>query len=456
MYTVLLSGGSGKRLWPLSNDLRSKQYLRLLPREDGGPPCSMVQRVWDQLAQAGLDQRLICASSGQVEILKSQLGPVPVAIEPDRRDTFPAVALSCAYIRSVLGGRDGDAVCVLPVDPYAEVGFFEAVRGLEAVLDRSGAQVVLLGARPDGPSEKYGYILPGERREGYWDVRGFVEKPDPAKARLLLDRGALWNCGVFCFRLGAMLERLAYYHAPSDYDRLFAQYECLPRVSFDYEVLEKADKLAAVAYGGPWCDLGTWSALTRRMGPASLGAARLEGCENTRVINELDVPVVALGTRNLVAVAAWDGILVADAAAADRVKEVLQTLQPKPRYEERRWGTVKTLDIAQNEEGFVLTRKLLMFAGQYSSYHFHREREEAVTILRGRGELQVEGLRTTVRQGSTVTIPRGKRHGFHAYEDLEFIEIHIGRTMGDEDINRLTFDWKRIPEIEGMEGGGIP
>ena len=134
----------------------------------------------------------------------------------------------------------------------------------------------------------------------------------------------------------------------------------------------------------------------------------------------------------------------------------MKTLRPKPRYEERRWGTVKTLDIAQNEEGFVLTRKLLMFGGQYSSYHFHRQREEAVTILRGRGELRVEGLRTTVCQGSTVTIPRGKRHGFHAYEDLEFIEIHIGKTMGDEDINRLTFDWQQIPDIENEKRGEKP
>lgn len=448
MYTVLLSGGSGKRLWPLSNDLRSKQYLRLITHEKEDRSCSMVQRVWTQLENAGLTNRLICASSGQIEILRNQLGPVPIVAEPDRRDTFPAVALSCAYIKSVLGGQDDDVVCVLPVDPYTEKAYFDTIRQLEQVLKGSGADIALMGAEPSAPSGKFGYIVPKGHRDGYFEVARFAEKPDRATAERLIAQGALWNCGVFCFRLGLILKRLQYYHAPIDYDTLFAQYDRLPRISFDYEVLEKADKLVAVPFKGMWSDLGTWSALTRTMHMPTLGNVQLNGCEDTHVINELDLPVVALGTKNLVVIAAWDGILVADAASADGIKDVLSSMHLKARYEERRWGTIKTIDVSQNDEGFVLTRKILMFGGQYSSYHFHKERDEAVTILRGRGELDVEGVTTTIRQGTTITIPRGKRHGFRTFEDMEFLETHIGKTIGDEDINRLTFDWSQIPAIE--------
>lgn len=450
MYTVLLSGGSGKRLWPLSNDLRSKQYLKLTTKElPPHEPCSMVQRVWSQLESAGLSgNSLVCASSGQVEIIRSQLGSVPVAVEPDRRDTFPAIALSCAYIKSELGGQDNDIICILPVDPYTEAGYFHTVSLLETALTQSGADIALMGAVPTEPSSKYGYILPGSRANGYIDVKGFHEKPNTEKAESLIQNGALWNCGVFCFRLGSVLKRARTYGVSEDYAGMYSQYDRLPKISFDYEVLEKAKNLVMLPFDGMWTDLGTWDALAGQMQSPTLGRAYLHGCDNTHAINEQDIPLIAMGTKDVVIVAAWDGILVADAAHADYVKDVTKTMPFKPMYEERRWGTIKTLDIADTADGFVLTRKILMFAGCSSSYHFHHEREEAVTVLRGRGEVRVEGVSTIISQGTTITIPRGKRHGFRAFEDLEFMEIHIGRTIGDEDINRLTFDWREIAGIE--------
>lgn len=455
MYTVLLSGGSGKRLWPLSNDLRSKQYLKLTAMD--APPyesCSMVQRVWAQLAAAGFaDKRLICASSGQLEIIRSQLGNVPVAVEPDRRDTFPAVALSCAYIKSELGAGDDDIVCMLPVDPYTEQGYFETAAALERTLIESGADIALMGAVPTEPSAQYGYIVPGEKAGGFLPVSQFREKPGEATARALIAQGALWNCGVFCFRLGYVLEAARAYGVPEDYRGMYAAYDRLPKRSFDYEVLEQAERLVVLPFEGHWADLGTWSALAEQMREPVSGQAFLHQCENTHAINELDIPLVVMNTKDLVIVAAWDGILVTDAAHAGQVKNVIGNMCLKAMYEERRWGTIKTVDITDSAEGFVLTRKILMFAGASSSYHFHREREEAVTVLRGRGEFLVEGVTTVISQGTTITIPRGKRHGFRAFEDLEFMEIHIGQTIGDEDINRLTFDWA---EIEAVERGNQP
>ena len=209
MYYVLLSGGSGKRLWPLSNEARPKQYLKLVNRETNSMErCSMLQRVWDQLEEAGMAQTtVITAGREQVELIKSQVREAEIAVEPEARDTFAAVLLSCAWLYSKGGASEDDYAAIMPVDPYTEGSYFETVKSLEDVMRRSGAEVGLMGAVPGYPSIKYGYILPGEREDGWIKVKGFAEKPDEDQARELMGQGALWNCGVFCVRIGDMLKR---------------------------------------------------------------------------------------------------------------------------------------------------------------------------------------------------------------------------------------------------------
>ncbi|MET3937909.1 mannose-1-phosphate guanylyltransferase [Paenibacillus sp. PvP094] len=164
MRIVLLSGGSGKRLWPLSNDTRSKQFLKVLEGPQGQSE-SMVQRVWRQLQQTGLSElATIATSKPQVEILRSQLGEeVDLVVEPERRDTFPAIALTAVYLYSVQGVGLNETVAILPVDPYVEESFFYKVTELEQVLEISGAELALIGVQPTHPSEKYGYIVPAQR-----------------------------------------------------------------------------------------------------------------------------------------------------------------------------------------------------------------------------------------------------------------------------------------------------
>lgn len=212
MKLVLLSGGSGKRLWPLSNDSRSKQFLKVLESPLGEPE-SMVQRVWRQLGEAGLaESSYLATGRGQVEMIQSQLGgDVKIIVEPERRDTFPAIALTAVYLYSVEGVLPDETVAILPVDPYVEGSFFGAVSELEQALDATGANLALIGVVPEHPSEKYGYIIPsgGEAQEnGVMPVNGFLEKPDRLRAEELIGQGALWNCGVFAFRLGYLLNIL--------------------------------------------------------------------------------------------------------------------------------------------------------------------------------------------------------------------------------------------------------
>lgn len=446
MYYVLLSGGSGKRLWPLSNDARPKQYLKVVNKENNSMEhCSMLQRVWEQLGEAGIaGQAVITAGSEQVELIKSQVKEARIAVEPGRRDTFAAVLLSCSWLLKHGASRE-DYAAIMPVDPYTEGSYFETVKKLEAIMRESGAEVGLMGAAPSYPATKYGYILPGARKGGWFEVRGFAEKPDEEKAEALLKEGALWNCGVFCVKIGDILERTKKYGVSEEYDALCAAYESLPKISFDYEVLEKADHLAAVEFDGYWKDLGTWDALADQMSTDTIGNVVLDDtCENTQVINELKMPVAVMGTRDLVVVAAQDGILVADKSQTANVKAIASAFDARPMFEERRWGTLETLDDTESQGQTTLTRKICIYDGMTSSYHYHEHRDEIWTVLRGTGELILEGTKIPLSQGKAVCIRKNQRHAVKAFHDFEYIEIHVGTSSGNEDINRITFHWDEI------------
>ncbi len=360
MYVVLLSGGSGKRLWPLSNDLRSKQYIKLLPDPyDPKRQVSMVQRVWKQLGRAGLVQTaLICAGKSQKEILEAELGDVPLAMEPERRDTFPAVALSCTYLISEMGAKEDDVVCFIPVDPYVDDNYFETLKKLEKVVKSTDADIVLMGAKPTYPSSKYGYIIPSAHHQEYMDVAGFKEKPSKQEAEKFINQGALWNCGVFCFKIGLIVEKLENYHAPTSYPKLWQNYSSLPKKSFDYEVLESAKNLKAVPFSGMWKDLGTWNTLTEEMSEKTHGRVIMsDHNKNTHVVNELDIPVVVSGMQDAVVVAAYDGILVSSKGESAHLKDLLKEFQQSPMYEEKKWGVVKTIE----QSGSTSIKKLLVF-----------------------------------------------------------------------------------------------
>ncbi len=446
MYYVLLSGGSGKRLWPLSNDARPKQYLKVVNKENNSMDrCSMLQRVWEQLTEAGIaGQAVITAGRDQVELIKSQVKEARIAVEPGQRDTFAAVLLSCAWLLKQ-GASHEDYAAIMPVDPYTEGSYFETVKKLEAVMRESGAEVGLMGAAPGYPATKYGYILPGEKKDGWMEVRGFAEKPDEEKAEALLKEGALWNCGVFCVKIGDILERTKKYGVPEDYDDLCAAYDSLPKISFDYEVLEKAEHLAVVEFDGYWKDLGTWDALADQMSTDTIGNVVLsDTCENTQVINELKMPVAVMGTRDLVVVAAQDGILVADKSESAGVKAIASAFDSRPMFEERRWGTLETLDDTESQGQTTLTRKICIYDGMTSSYHYHEHRDEIWTVLRGSGELILEGTKIPLSQGKAVCIRKNQRHAVKAFHDFEYIEIHVGTSSGNEDINRITFNWDEI------------
>jgi len=440
MRLVLLSGGSGKRLWPLSNDSRSKQYLKLFGK---GNKMSMLQRMCAQLKETGLlENAVIVSSRGQLEILQNQLGSkLDIALEPDRRDTFPAALLAASYLVDRKGASEDEAVCFLPVDPHASSDYFELIKSLEDVLFNSKAQVALMGIKPTYNSAKYGYITKKENFGSYYKVKDFIEKPSEDNASLLIQNGAMWNSGVFCCKISFLTDFLKKYELPVSYEKLCEQYDRLPKISLDYKILESGPNMVAADYDGDWKDLGTWNTLTEEMSSNSIGKVIMDKSKNTSVINETDLPCIVLGAENMIVVASPDGFLVAEKHQSSFVKKYVENVNARPMYEERRWGTIKIIDISEN----TLTRKIKLYSGMNSSFHHHVKHKEIWTILDGKGEMVLGDKKMTVKMGDVIQVPENTDHALRAIEDMEFIEVQVGKNIED-DTTRTTLDWNKIME----------
>ncbi|TWT03602.1 sugar phosphate nucleotidyltransferase [Planomicrobium sp. CPCC 101079] len=448
MKFVLLSGGSGQRLWPLSNDSRSKQFIKVLD-DVNGKKISMVQRVWKQLEKNILTKECVIATNyAQVDVIKAQLGSeVPIVTEPERRDTFPAIALAAVYLYSIQKCSLDEVVAILPVDPYVEDDFFKRIQDLEVSLRESGAELALLGVKPTYPSEKYGYIVPDKsNNSNYLNVNYFKEKPSADIAKNLIENDALWNCGVFAFKLKFIINLLIEKGFPIHYSALLESYHLLPKNSFDYEIVEKAKQIISLSYNGYWKDLGTWNTLTDEMNSTVTGKGIIsEDVENSHIINELDIPITLLGLSNTVVAASPDGILVTDKEVSPKVKEYVSKFNGRPMYEERRWGWYRVLEHTKYPEGNeVLIKRIGINAGENLSYQIHYKRSEIWTIVKGEGIFAYNNQLSHLRTGDVVNIPLAAKHAIRATTNMEIIEVQTGSELIEEDIYREAFSWDEI------------
>lgn len=449
MNLILLSGGSGKRLWPLSNDVRSKQFLKLLTDENGQKQ-SMVQRVYSQIKTAQPEADIVIATGiSQIDAIRGQLGNnVDIVLEPERRDTFPAIVLASAYLALEKGMNEDEVVVVLPVDPYTELKYFQTLDKMEDAVKEGHGDIVLMGIKPTFPSPKYGYIVPnGMVSEGMHNVSHFTEKPSYEVAEQLIKQGAVWNGGVFAFKLGYLMNLTREFVEFDSYQELYSKYNLLEKISFDYEVVEKANSIAMVQYEGEWKDLGTWSTLTDEMSGRALGIVSMGECENTYVVNELSIPLLAMGTKNLVVAASPDGIIVSDINASARIKPFVDEFQTKgyskrPMYEERRWGEYTVIDSRNYEDGTKsLTKYLTLNAGKSLSYQMHHHRDEIWTITNGSADFILDGEIQRITRGDVVYIKKKQKHAIKAIENLHFIEVQIGDILIEEDTEKISLEW---------------
>jgi mannose-1-phosphate guanylyltransferase len=430
MNIILLSGGSGKRLWPLSNDVRSKQFIKLF-KDSNGEYESMVQRVYRQIRSVDSHASVtIATSKSQVSAIHNQLGTgVGICVEPCRRDTFPAIALATTYLHDVMGVDEKESVVVCPVDPYVEDEYFKALQKLGELAAQSRANLVLMGIEPTYPSEKYGYIIP-EDTSPVSNVRTFKEKPDAATAQRYIEQGALWNGGVFAYRLEYVLKRAHELIDFTDYQDLFHKYDTLTKISFDYAVVEKEPSIQVLRFHGDWKDIGTWNTLTEAMDESCVGNAILnDTCENVHVVNELDMPILCMGLKNAVISASPEGILVSDKEQSSYIKPFVDKIDQQIMFAEKSWGSFRVLDVEEES----LTIKVTLNPGHRMNYHSHERRDEMWTIISGRGRTIVDGMEQAVQAGDVITMQAGCRHTIIAETELKIMEVQLGKEISVHD-----------------------
>lgn len=435
MNIILLSGGSGKRLWPLSNDVRSKQFIKLF-KNDENQYESMVQRVYRQITTVDPDVRLtIATSKSQVSAIKNQLDDnVAVCVEPCRRDTFPAIVLAAAYLHDELGVGEEEAVVVCPVDPYVDNTYYESVKTLQELAEEGKSNLTLMGIEPTYPSEKYGYIIP-ESGEKVSRVSEFKEKPDVENAKKYIERNALWNAGIFAFKIGYLLEKAHQLIEFENYKDLFEKYESLNKISFDYAVVEKESSIQVLRYSGDWKDVGTWNMMSEVMADETKGKVVLdETCENTNVVNELNVPILCMGCKDMIVAASGDGILISDKERSGYMKPYVEKIETEAMFAEKSWGTYTVMDVQPGS----MTVKVSMKAGEKMSYHMHNHREEVWTVVSGEGKVTVNDKEKYLRVGDVISLPQKCKHMAEAITDLNMIEVQLGDEISVDD--KIKFD----------------
>lgn len=437
MNIILLSGGSGKRLWPLSNDIRSKQFIKLF-KDDAGEYESMVQRVYRQITTVDAQAKVtIATSKTQVSAIHNQLGGgVGISVEPCRRDTFPAIALATAYLHDVQGVPEEEAVVVCPVDPYVEQDYFKALKDLGEQAAKGEANLVLMGIEPTYPSEKYGYIIPCGK-ENISDVETFKEKPKEETARAYIKQGALWNGGVFAYKLKYVLDKAHELIDFIDYDDLYQKYETLEKISFDYAVVEKESKIQVMRFGGQWKDLGTWNTLTEAMVEDSIGnVIHNDTCQEVHIVNELDMPILCMGLKNVIVSASPEGILVADKEQSSYIKPYVDKLDNQIMFAEKSWGSFHVLDVNADS----MTIKVTLNPGHKMNYHSHKYRDEIWNIISGKGTVIIDGMKQDVETGDVVTMQAGCRHTIIAETELKVIEVQLGREISIHDKQKFQLE----------------
>ena len=245
-------------------------------------------------------------------------------------------------------------------------------------------------------------------------------------AKKYIEQGALWNAGVFGFRLRYMLDKAEEILATSDYTALYDGYAELKKISFDYAVGERESSIDVLRFNGAWKDLGTWNTLTESMDESIYGQGITDDtCENVSILNELDMPIIAMGMRNAVIAASPEGILVSDLEQSSYIKPYVDTLDTKVRYAEKSWGEFRVIDVEEES----LTLRVILNPGHEMNYHSHEHRDEIWTVLSGEGAILVDGAARRVTAGDVISIPAGAKHTIHAFDTLRVMEIQLGRDI---------------------------
>ncbi len=457
---VLLCGGSGSRLWPLSRKSYPKQFAKIVGDE------SLFQASAKRLSGAEFAAPMVVTAADYRFVVTEQLAAVGLGasatvIEPEGRNTAPAIAAAAV----ILAQTDPDMLMLVAPSDHVilDVAAFRAAVETASVAAKAG-RLVTFGILPNRPETGYGYLeLGAAAADGSVDLKRFVEKPElPEAERMVAGGGYLWNAGIFLFSVGAILQAFEA-HAPGilaaargavasaktdlHFTRLDGpEWARADATSIDYAVMEKAQNLSVVPFEGRWSDLGDWDAVWREDASGAdvvlHGAATSIDCKNVLLRSEHEgQQIVGLGVENLIAVAMPDAVLVADKSRAQDVRKIVDRLKDEGRSQAdtlprdyRPWGWFESLALSDRFQ----VKRITVNPGGRLSLQSHEHRSEHWIVVEGTAQVTIDDTVQSVEANQSVYIPLGAIHRMEnlGHEPMVLIEVQTGDYFGEDDIKR--------------------
>jgi mannose-1-phosphate guanylyltransferase/mannose-6-phosphate isomerase len=447
LKSVILAGGVGTRLWPLSRTFQPKQFLKI----DGH---SLFQETFLRALRLSAPGDIIIVTnevhqylvSNQLEELGYVLSESQVLKEPVGKNTLPAITWAMSEIRKRFGESE---VVIFPSDHKLGESATDEIKGATGI---ASEYLVLFGIPPTHPNTGYGYIAQGAPLAAGYRVQEFKEKPDLATAEQYLASGYLWNSGMFLFSTQVFFRELARYQP--DFLKAFEQpvpeYKELPSLSIDYGLLEKSGHVAVVPLLAPWTDLGTFQAWYEYRDHDSAGntgeAEYLDATGN--FVSASGRKVALLGVNDLVVVDTGDALLVADTLQSGRVNELVRRFRDKgdpvidyPLQVQRPWGSYIELERSQ----FFRIKRITVKPGEQLSLQKHLHRSEHWIVVSGMADVHLDGKEYQFKRGESTYVPEGMKHrlGNSGKIPLEVIEVQIGEYLEEDDIIRFNDRYMR-------------
>lgn len=415
MKIVLLSGGKGKRLWPLSTDNVPKQFVPLF-----NDASSMLKKTYDSIVENyGVNNIYIATGNGYKDEVLNEIKEFKnFILEPAYIGTFGAILNIAIYLKEIEKVSNDEIISIVPIDHDVDKKFYKILVDAKKTIENEKSDICLIGIKPTFPSTQYGYIINSNNR-----VLSFKEKPDIELAAKLIVDNALWNSGIVNFRLGKILQIAKQYLNYSSYDDFLNKYTLLPHKSFDTEVLEKESNLLVISCDAHWNDLGTWDRLSSKISTSDDYNTNVINFENKKVVNE--------GIENAIIVNTHNGIKLMKKNINNNVF--------------RQWGYYEVLNVFDNDPIYIKIKKLTIIDNRNISYQYHNHRSEEWFVLKGIGEVIIDGKCSKIKSGDIIKVNKKVKHSIRALKTLEIVEVQYGdEKIEEEDIVRIEYDWDEI------------